>query len=55
MTVLAALLGRRGLSFASVAVDLSLLGSSAAFSSCPLPALLQHRPDRKAKGVCWRG
>jgi acyl-[acyl-carrier-protein]-phospholipid O-acyltransferase / long-chain-fatty-acid--[acyl-carrier-protein] ligase len=50
MTVLAALLGRRGLSFANVAVDLSLLGFFGGFFIVPIAALLQHRPDRDSKG-----
>ena len=50
MTVLAALLGRRGLSFANVAVDLSLLGFFGGFFIVPIAALLQHRPDRESKG-----
>jgi acyl-[acyl-carrier-protein]-phospholipid O-acyltransferase/long-chain-fatty-acid--[acyl-carrier-protein] ligase len=50
MTVLAALLGRRGLSFAHVAVDLSLLGFFGGFFIVPIAALLQHRPDRENKG-----
>jgi acyl-[acyl-carrier-protein]-phospholipid O-acyltransferase/long-chain-fatty-acid--[acyl-carrier-protein] ligase len=50
MTVLAALLGRRGLSFANVAADLSLLGFFGGFFIVPIAALLQHRPDRENKG-----
>jgi len=50
MTVLAALLGRRGLSFASVAAELSLLGFFGGFFIVPIAALLQHRPDRESKG-----
>jgi acyl-[acyl-carrier-protein]-phospholipid O-acyltransferase/long-chain-fatty-acid--[acyl-carrier-protein] ligase len=50
MTVFAALLGRRGLSFAHVAVDLSLLGFFGGFFIVPIAALLQHRPDRESKG-----
>jgi acyl-[acyl-carrier-protein]-phospholipid O-acyltransferase/long-chain-fatty-acid--[acyl-carrier-protein] ligase len=50
MTVLAALLGRRGMSFAGVAVDLSLLGFFGGFFIVPIAALLQHRPDRESKG-----
>ncbi len=50
MTVLAALLGRRGLSFAHVAVDLALLGFFGGFFIVPIAALLQHRPDRESKG-----
>jgi acyl-[acyl-carrier-protein]-phospholipid O-acyltransferase/long-chain-fatty-acid--[acyl-carrier-protein] ligase len=50
MTVLAALLGRRGLSFAHVAVDLSLLGFFGGFFIVPIAALLQHRPDKESRG-----
>jgi acyl-[acyl-carrier-protein]-phospholipid O-acyltransferase/long-chain-fatty-acid--[acyl-carrier-protein] ligase len=50
MTVLAALLGRRGLSFGHVAVDLSLLGFFGGFFIVPIAALLQHRPDKESKG-----
>ncbi|MGP8235748.1 MAG: MFS transporter [Limisphaerales bacterium] len=50
MTVLAALLGRRGLSFAHVAVDLSLLGFFGGFFIVPIAALLQHRPERENRG-----
>jgi acyl-[acyl-carrier-protein]-phospholipid O-acyltransferase/long-chain-fatty-acid--[acyl-carrier-protein] ligase len=50
MTVLAALLGRRGLSFANVAVDLSVLGFFGGFFIVPIAALLQHRPERESRG-----
>jgi acyl-[acyl-carrier-protein]-phospholipid O-acyltransferase/long-chain-fatty-acid--[acyl-carrier-protein] ligase len=50
MTVFAALLGRRGLSFAHVAVDLSLLGFFGGFFIVPIAALLQHRPDKESRG-----
>ncbi len=50
MTVVAALLGRRGLSFTTVLVDLSLLGFFGGFFIVPISALLQHRPDREGKG-----
>ena len=50
MTILAALLGQRGLSFAAVAVDLSLLGFFGGFFIVPIAALLQHRPDKASKG-----
>ncbi len=50
MTVLAALLGRRGLSFVNVAVDLSLLGFFGGFFIVPIAALLQHRPDKESRG-----
>jgi acyl-[acyl-carrier-protein]-phospholipid O-acyltransferase/long-chain-fatty-acid--[acyl-carrier-protein] ligase len=54
MTVLAALLGRHGLSFTHVAIDLSLLGFFGGFFIVPISALLQHRPDRKAEAVFWQ-
>lgn len=50
MTVMAALLGRHGLSFGHVAVDLSLLGFFGGFFIVPVSALLQHRPDKANKG-----
>ncbi len=50
MTVMAALLGRRGLSLTHVAVDLSLLGFFGGFFIVPIAALLQHRPSRESKG-----
>ena len=50
MTAFAALLGRRGLSFAHVAADLSLLGFFGGFFIVPIAALLQHRPDPASKG-----
>jgi len=50
MTVMAALLGRRGLSFGHVAVDLSLLGFFGGFFIVPVAALLQHRPDKANRG-----
>ena len=50
MTILAGLLGRSGLSFAHVAVDLSLLGFFGGFFIVPIAALLQHRPDKESKG-----
>ena len=50
MTVIAALLARRGLSFNVVAADLSLLGFFGGFFIVPIAALLQHRPDRESKG-----
>src|SRR5947207_12824123 len=50
LTVFAALLGRRGLSFAHVAVDLSLLGFFGGFFIVPIAALLQHRPTRENRG-----
>ncbi len=50
MTVLAALLGQHGLSFATVAVEMSLLGFFGGFFIVPIAALLQHRPDKASKG-----
>jgi acyl-[acyl-carrier-protein]-phospholipid O-acyltransferase / long-chain-fatty-acid--[acyl-carrier-protein] ligase len=50
MTVMAALLGRHGLSFGHVAVDLSLLGFFGGFFIVPIAALLQHRPDKESRG-----
>src|SRR5580658_7201315 len=50
MTAMAALLGRRGISFVHVAVDLALLGFFGGFFIVPIAALLQHRPDRESKG-----
>ena len=50
MTVMAALLGRNGLSFAQVATELSLLGFFGGFFIVPVAALLQHRPDKANKG-----
>jgi acyl-[acyl-carrier-protein]-phospholipid O-acyltransferase/long-chain-fatty-acid--[acyl-carrier-protein] ligase len=50
LTVFAALLGRRGLSFTHVAVDLSLLGFFGGFFIVPISALLQHRPTKETRG-----
>ncbi len=50
MTIMAALLGRSGLSFAHVATELSLLGFFGGFFIVPIAALLQHRPDKANKG-----
>ena len=50
LTVFAALLGRPGLSFAHVAVDLSLLGFFSGFFIVPIAALLQHRPSAESRG-----
>jgi acyl-[acyl-carrier-protein]-phospholipid O-acyltransferase/long-chain-fatty-acid--[acyl-carrier-protein] ligase len=50
ITVLAALLGRPHLSYASVAVHLSALGFFAGFFAVPINALIQHRPAREHKG-----
>lgn len=50
LTLMAALLGGKGLSFTQVAVDLSLLGFFGGFFIVPIAALLQHRPDKENKG-----
>jgi len=50
LTVCAALLGRMGLTFGSVALNLSLLGFFGGFFIVPIAALLQHRPDKANKG-----
>ena len=50
LTVFAALLGRHGLSFTHVAVDLSLLGFFGGFFIVPIAALLQHRPSKETRG-----
>ncbi len=50
LTVCAALLGRTGLSFGHVALDLALLGFFGGFYIVPISALLQHRPAREQKG-----
>jgi acyl-[acyl-carrier-protein]-phospholipid O-acyltransferase / long-chain-fatty-acid--[acyl-carrier-protein] ligase len=50
LTLFAALLGRRGLSFTTAAVDLAMLGFFGGFFIVPIAALLQHRPSRESKG-----
>jgi acyl-[acyl-carrier-protein]-phospholipid O-acyltransferase/long-chain-fatty-acid--[acyl-carrier-protein] ligase len=50
LTVFAALLGRHGLTFTHVAVNLSLLGFFSGFFIVPIAALLQHRPSRENRG-----
>jgi acyl-[acyl-carrier-protein]-phospholipid O-acyltransferase/long-chain-fatty-acid--[acyl-carrier-protein] ligase len=50
LTIFAALLGRTGLSFLHVAIDLALLGFFGGFFIVPISALLQHRPAREQKG-----
>jgi acyl-[acyl-carrier-protein]-phospholipid O-acyltransferase/long-chain-fatty-acid--[acyl-carrier-protein] ligase len=50
MTVMAALLGRRGLTFGHVMADLALLGFFGGFFIVPVAALLQHRPDKETRG-----
>jgi acyl-[acyl-carrier-protein]-phospholipid O-acyltransferase/long-chain-fatty-acid--[acyl-carrier-protein] ligase len=50
LTIGAAMLGRRGLSFGHVAFDLAMLGFFGGFFIVPVAALLQHRPAREEKG-----
>ncbi len=50
LTICAALLGRTGLAFEQVALDLALLGCFGGFFIVPISALLQHRPDKENKG-----
>jgi acyl-[acyl-carrier-protein]-phospholipid O-acyltransferase/long-chain-fatty-acid--[acyl-carrier-protein] ligase len=50
LTICAALLGRHGLSFHHVMLDLALLGFFGGFFIVPISALLQHRPARGQKG-----
>ena len=50
LTVFAALLGRHGLTFTHVAVNLSLLGFFSGFFIVPIAALLQHRPSKENRG-----
>ena len=50
LTFFAALLGRTGMSFMNVAVDLSLLGFFGGLFIVPIAALLQHRPRREQMG-----
>ncbi|HTJ00915.1 MAG TPA: MFS transporter, partial [Dongiaceae bacterium] len=50
LTICAALLGRRGLTFGHAALDLSLLGFFGGFFIGPIAALLQHRPEKENKG-----
>ena len=50
LTVCAALLGRTGLSFGTVATNLAVLGFFGGFYIVPISALLQHRPAREQKG-----
>jgi len=50
LTICAVLLGRTGLSFTTVAVNLSALGFFGGFYIVPISALLQHRPAREQKG-----
>jgi acyl-[acyl-carrier-protein]-phospholipid O-acyltransferase/long-chain-fatty-acid--[acyl-carrier-protein] ligase len=48
--VFAALLGRHGLTFTHVAINLSLLGFFSGFFIVPIAALLQHRPSKENRG-----
>lgn len=50
LTICAALLGRRGISFPGVAANLSALGFFGGFYIVPISAMLQHRPARDQKG-----
>ncbi len=50
LTICAALLARRGLSFPVVATHLSVLGFFGGFYIVPISAMLQHRPARGRKG-----
>ena len=50
LTICAALLGRTGLSFITVAASLSALGFFGGFYIVPISALLQYRPAREQKG-----
>ena len=50
LTVCAALLGRTGLSFGTVAAGLAALGFFGGFFIVPISAMLQHRPAREQKG-----
>ena len=51
LTLFGALLGRRGLSFPTVALDLAMLGFFGGFFIVPIAALLQHRPESRRKGA----
>jgi len=50
MTVVATLLGRRDLSYFSVATHLAILGFFAGFFIVPINALIQHRPAAECRG-----
>ena len=50
LTVCAALLGHKGLSYAQAATGLSLLGFFGGFFIVPISAMLQHRPAKDNKG-----
>ena len=51
MTVFGALLARHGLTFGDVALELCGLGFFGGFFIVPISAIMQHRPDRKLKGI----
>jgi acyl-[acyl-carrier-protein]-phospholipid O-acyltransferase/long-chain-fatty-acid--[acyl-carrier-protein] ligase len=50
MTILSVLLSRNGLSFATVATLLGVLGFAGGFFAVPVMAIIQHRPDAEKKG-----
>ena len=50
LTICAALLGRTGISFAGVAMNLSALGFFGGFYIVPISAMLQYRPAPETKG-----
>jgi acyl-[acyl-carrier-protein]-phospholipid O-acyltransferase/long-chain-fatty-acid--[acyl-carrier-protein] ligase len=50
MTALSVSLSRGGVSFASVATQLALLGFAGGFFAVPVMAIIQHRPDATRKG-----
>jgi acyl-[acyl-carrier-protein]-phospholipid O-acyltransferase/long-chain-fatty-acid--[acyl-carrier-protein] ligase len=50
LTICAALLGRTGISFAGVALNLAALGFFGGFYIVPISALLQYRPASEQKG-----
>ena len=50
LTICAALLGRKGISFSGVALNLSALGFFGGFYIVPISAILQYRPASDQKG-----
>ena len=50
LTVCAAFMGRPGMSFTTVAINLAVLGLFGGFYIVPISAILQHRPARDQKG-----
>ncbi len=50
LTICAALLGRQGISFSGVALNLSVLGFFGGFYIVPISAILQYRPASDQKG-----